>query len=123
MYRSFKPSILQEKSKAFSARIIKMHNYLLKEKHLNSINNQALRSGTPVYANVNEAQFAESPSDFVHKLSIALKEANETMGWIEMFHKSDLIDLRSFESISSDCQEIIAMLVASINTTKKNFNL
>lgn len=90
---------------------------------MNSLNNQVLRSGTSVFANIKEAQFAQSPSDFVHKLSISLKEANETMGWIELFRESGYIDQRSFESISADCQEIIAMLVASINTTKKNFNL
>ena len=123
MYRSFRPSILQEKSKAFSARIIKMYNYLQIKKQLSSINNQILRSGTSVYANVKEAEFAQSPSDFVHKLSISLKEANETMGWIDLLYDSDIIEQRAYESVARDCKEVLAMLVASINTTKKHFNL
>ena len=123
MYLKPKPSILQEKSKAFSARIIKMVKYLYKDKPLNPIHTQLLKSGTSVYANVKEAEFAQSPADFVHKLSIALKEANETDGWIDLLLESECITAAAHESIKKDCLEIVSMLVASINTTRKNHGL
>ena len=123
IYRKQKPSILKEKSMKFSARIIKMSQYLQRSHSPMPVNNQLLRSGTSIYANINEAEFAQSQADFVHKLSIALKEANETKGWIQLVYSSDFIDKKSYESILSDCSEIIAMLVASINTTKKRYNL
>ena len=73
-------------------------------------------------ANVHESEFAQSPSDFISKLHIALKEANETMNWLNLLHDTDILSEREFESMASDCSELIALLVSSIKTVKKNNN-
>jgi len=83
---------------------------------------QVLRSGTSVSANVHESEFAQSPSDFISKLHIALKEANETMNWLNLLHDTDILSEKEFESMTSDCNELIALLVSSIKTVKKNNN-
>ena len=78
-----------------------------------------LRSGTAVGALLREAEFAQSKADFVSKLSIALKEANESRYWIELLKDSGYIDKTSFESIYVDIEELIKLLVSSIKTVKK----
>jgi len=83
---------------------------------------QVLRSGTSVSANVHESEFAQSPSDFASKLHIALKEANETMNWLNLLHDTNILSEKEFESMASDCSELIALLVSSIKTIKKNNN-
>ena len=82
-----------------------------------------LRSGTSISANVHESEFAQSPSDFVSKLHIALKEANETMNWLNLLHDTGYLDDKGFESMINDCDEVIALLVSSIKTIKKNNNI
>ena len=97
-------------------------------KHINSckkeltITNQILRSGTAVGALVREAEFAQSPLDLANKLSIALKEANETSYWLNLLHDTDYIDENAFKSIIIDCNELIALLVSSIKTIKQRNN-
>ncbi len=115
-------SPLSAKSDAFSGRIIKMVLYLRKNKDagLNSVYNQVLRSGTSISANVGESQFAQSTADFITKLHIALKEANETRKWLLMLKESECITCVQYESMNADLSEIIAILVASINTAKRN---
>lgn len=81
---------------------------------------QVLRSGTAVGALIREASHAESAADFIHKLSIALKEAHETEYWIELLYKTEYIDGSMFNSLLQDCKVIIAMLVKSIKTKKEN---
>ncbi len=83
---------------------------------------QVLRSGTSVSANVHESEFAQSPSDFASKLHVALKEANETMNWLNLLHDTNVLSEKEFESMASDCSELIALLVSSIKTIKKNNN-
>ncbi len=90
---------------------------------LMAIYKQVLRSGTSVSANVHESEFAQSPSDFVFKLHIALKEANETMNWLNLLHDTDILSDEVFKSLALDCSELIALLVSSIKTVKKNKNL
>ena len=90
---------------------------------MQTIYKQVLRSGTSISANVHESEFAQSPSDFVSKLHIALKEANETMNWLNLLHDTSFLDDREFESISEDCSELIALLVSSIKTVKNKNNL
>ena len=89
---------------------------------LMAIYKQVLRSGTSVSANVHESEFAQSPSDFVFKLHIALKEANETMNWLNLLHDTDILSDKEFDCMASDCSELIALLVSSIKTVKKNNN-
>ena len=121
MYENNK-SPLSQKSDAFSARVIKMVRFLNKEKDkcLSSVYNQVLRSGTSISANIGESQFAQSPADFVTKLHIALKEANETRKWLNMLKSADCLTTTHFESMNTDLSEIIAMLISSINTSKRN---
>ncbi len=115
-------SPLSQKSESFSARVIKMVQYLNKEKDkcLSSVYNQVLRSGTSISANIGESQFAQSPADFVTKLHIALKEANETRKWLNMLLSANCLTTTQFDSMDADLSEIIAMLVSSINTSKRN---
>ena len=89
---------------------------------LMAIYKQVLRSGTSISANVHESEFAQSSSDFASKLHIALKEANETMNWLNLLHDTDILSEKEFESMASDCSELIALLVSSVKTIKKNNN-
>ncbi len=116
-------SVLHIKSYAFAVRITKMFlHFTENDWKLMTIYKQVLRSGTSVSANVHESEFAQSPSDFVSKLHIALKEANETMNWLNLLHDTDILSEREFESMASDCSDLIALLVSSIKTVKKNNN-
>ena len=90
---------------------------------LQTIYKQILKSGTSISANVHESEFAQSPSDFASKLHIALKEANETMNWLNLLHDTGVLDEKGFESMAEDCSEVIALLVSSIKTIKKNNQL
>ncbi|MBQ3877813.1 MAG: four helix bundle protein [Prevotella sp.] len=114
-------SVLHIKSYAFAVRITKMFLQLTEDDwKLQAIYKQVLRSGTSISANVHESEFAQSPSDFASKLHIALKEANETMNWLNLLHDTDHLSERAFESMAADCSELIALLVSSIKTVKKN---
>lgn len=90
----------------------------LKEKRESIISNQIGRSGTSIGANIHEAQYAHSEADFVSKLQIALKEANETGYWLELLYKTDYIDEAEYKSLSSACSGIRVMLISSIKTVK-----
>ena len=90
---------------------------------LQTIYKQVLRSGTSISANVHESEFAQSPSDFASKLHIALKEANESMNWLNLLHGTGYLSEKAFESMAADCSELIALLVSSIKTIKKNNQL
>jgi len=114
-------SVLHIKSYAFAVRITNMFlHFSGDDKRLMAIYKQVLRSGTSVSANVHESEFAQSPLDFAFKLQIALKEANETMNWLNLLHDTDILSDKEFDSIASDCSELIALLVSSIKTVKKN---
>jgi len=114
-------SPLRIKSCLFAARITKMVEYLQKTKNkgFGSIYNQILRSGTSIMANIGESQFAQSRADFINKLHISLKEANETNNWLLLLHKSNCLTEAEYKSMNKDCNELIAMLVSSLNTSKK----
>jgi four helix bundle protein len=108
------------KSYAFALRIIKAYKFLSSEQREFVLSKQMLRSGTAVGALIREAEHAESKADFIHKMSIALKEANETEYWLLLLHDSEFIDTKSFSSIIKDCQELIKMLVSIIKSSKEN---
>lgn len=113
-------NVLDQKSLLFALRIIRAYKYLMIEKQEFIMSKQLLRSGTAVGALVREAEFAESKNDFIHKLSISLKEANETAYWLTLLHESDYIDEESYLSIQADCKELIKLLVSIIKKTKGN---
>ena len=106
------------KSKDFAVQIIKLTRYLQEDKHEYVLSKQILRSGTSIGANARESNNAQSRADFLSKLSIALKEADETQYWLELLVESDIISQSQFESLNDNLTEIIAMLTASIKTTK-----
>ena len=113
-----KKGTLNRKSFAFALRIVKMTKYLQEKQHEHVLSKQVLRSGTAVGALVRESEYAQSPADFANKLSIALKEANETDYWLALLKEAEYIDNSSFTSLRTDCKELIAILVSSINTIK-----
>lgn len=84
-----------------------------------ALTNQVLRSGTAVGALVREAEFAQSPSDFINKLSIALKECNETFYWLNLLRDTEYINDKEAESILQDCDELLAILISSVKTVKE----
>jgi four helix bundle protein len=110
---------VRDKSFQFALRIVKLHQYLKDEKREYVLSKQVLRSGTAIGALVRESQHAESKADFIHKLAIALKEANETEYWIELLFQSGYIEEKSYQSIHADIEELLRILIAIIKTTKK----
>lgn len=111
---------VHEKSKALAIRIIRFVRYLQTDKKDYVLSNQILRSGTSIGANVRESKNAQSTADFVNKLSIALKEADETAYWLELLFESNTIDKTIFNSLYDDNKELIALLTSIIKTTKNN---
>ena len=112
-------SKLHNQSLDFAVQIINLVKDL-KAKHETIISNQIGRSGTSIGANIREAQYAHGKPDFISKLQIALKEANETGYWLELLYKTDYIDEQTYKSLDSACASIRVMLIASINTAKEN---
>lgn len=92
----------------------------LKLKHESVISNQIGRSGTSIGANIREAQYAHGKADFIARLQIALKEANETGYWLELLFKTGYINKQEYKSLDSACTSIRIMLISSLNTSKKN---
>ena len=114
-----KENIIKDKSFAFALRIIKAYQFLSEKKEY-VLSKQMLRSGTAIGAMVREAEQAESSADFVHKMAIALKEANETEYWIELLSQSNYIEAKISVSLKSDLLEILKLLTAIIKSTKNN---
>ncbi len=109
-------SILTTKSKLFALRIIKLYNYLTEDKREYLMSKQLFRAGTSIGANIRESKRAQTAADFYSKLTISLKEAEETAYWLELLFESGYITESQFNSIYSDCNEIISILVT---VTKK----
>ena len=114
--------ILKNKSFHFAVRMVRMYKHLIEKKKEFVCSKQCLRSGTAVGALVNEAAYAQSKADFISKLSIALKEANETKYWLLLLKETDYLEADLFESVSADCEELIKILAASIITAKNTLN-
>lgn len=114
-------SILRDKSYSFALRVVKLHKHLTDQHKEYTLSKQVLRSGTSVGALVREAQYAQSVKDFVNKLSIALKEANETEYWMLLLKDTDFITKKMHDNIQPDISELKKLLTASINTAKKKF--
>ncbi len=112
-------SVLKDKSYAFAIRVVKLSQYLQVDKKEFVLSKQVLRSGTAIGALIREAEFGQSKADFINKMSIALKEANETEYWLCILKDTNYIESKLFESLQSECKELIAILVSSIKTAKK----
>ena len=113
-------NVIQAKSFAFAVRIVKLYKHLAEKKREFVLSKQLLRSGTAIGALVREAAQAESKADFVHKLAIALKEANETQYWILLLEETDYLTRTEAESIVADNRELLRLLTSIINSTKHN---
>ncbi len=113
-------SIIGEKSFAFAVRAVKLYRYLCEDRKEYVLSKQLLRSGTSIGANVHEALQGQSKRDYLSKMSIALKEANETLYWIRLLRATELLDKKQNNSIYADCNELISILVAIVKTTKRN---
>lgn len=114
-----KENIIKSKSFAFALRVVKLYPYLTESKNEYILSKQLLRSGTAIGALIREAEHAESKADFIHKMAIALKEANETEYWLELLHQSNYLDEESLELLNSDIKEIIRVLISIIKSSKK----
>src|SRR5262244_1472798 len=113
-----KENPVRDKSFTFALRIVKLAKYLESTRKEYVLSRQVLRSGTAIGALVREAEHAESKADFIHKMNIALKEANETLYWLELLHAADYIADQSFASIRVDNEELLRLLVAIVKTSK-----
>lgn len=115
-----KENPLKDKSYGFAIRIVRLSQSLQKHKKEFILSRQVLRSDTAIGALIREAEFGQSKADFINKMSVSLKEANETEYLISLLKDTNYIDDRMFSSIESDCKEIIAMLVSTIKTAKRS---
>ena len=113
-----KENIVKDKSFAFALRVVKLAKSLEAEKKEFVLSKQVLRSGTAIGALVREAEHAESKADFIHKMNIALKDTNETLYWLELLHRGDYIGAQTFESIRTDSEELVKLLVAIVKTSR-----
>jgi four helix bundle protein len=115
-------SVTLDKSKEFAIRIVNLHKYLCKEKHEFVMSKQLLRCGTSIGANLSEAIYGVSRSDFLAKVYISLKECAESKYWLELLHKTDYLSDSEFNSINEDCTELIKLLTKTVKTTRENDN-
>lgn len=115
-----KENVIKNKSLEFALRIVKLFQHLSDAKKEFVLSKQLLKSGTAIGALVRESEHAESKADFIHKLSIALKEVNESDYWIELLYRSDYLAQSEYQSLFSDLDEIIRLLVSIIKTSKAN---
>lgn len=113
-------NVVKNKSFAFALRIVKLYKILSEEKREYVMSKQLLRSGTAVGALIREVEQAESKADFIHKMAIALKKANETEYWIELLFQSEYLEEISYKSIHSDSKELLKLLTSIIKSSKEN---
>ena len=116
-------SVVYELSKKFAIRIIKLFVYLKDERHEYVMSKQIYRCGTSIGANIAEGQFAQSDADYINKLSIALKEAAETVYWLDLLKDAELISTKQYESMMNDAKTITGTLVNIINKIKNKSNV
>jgi four helix bundle protein len=117
-----KENVVKNKSFAFAVRVVKLYQFLGEQKKEFVLSKQLLRSGTSVGAMIREAEHAESKNDFKHKMSIAQKEMNETIYWLELLKDTNYLNIEQFESINNDAIEIIKSITAIIKSIKANIN-
>lgn len=114
-----KNNIIKEKSFSFAVDIVSIYKILNERKEF-VLSKQLLRSGTSIGANVREAEHAQSKADFIHKLSISLKEANETEYWLDLLYEVDYLTQSEFECLKPKVIELLKLLTSIINSSKNN---
>ncbi len=115
-------SIVMNKAYAFSIHIIGLCKDMQSQKKEYVLSKQLLRSGTAIGALIMEGEHAQSKADFLNKMNVALKEANETKYWLMLLHDTGYIDDRTFEAFLPDIKEILRLLVSIVKTTKNRLN-
>ena len=113
-----KQNILKDKSFLFAVRMVNLYKYLKKEHGEYIISQQLIRSGTSIGALIREAEHAESTKDFVHKLNIGLKEANESKYWLDLLVATEFLTTKMYNSLNKDCEELLKMLISSVKTNR-----
>ena len=112
-----KRNVIKEKSFLFAIEIVGLYKVLAERKEF-VLSKQVLRSGTSIGANIREAEHAQSKADFIHKLSISLKESNETEYWLDLLYETKYINQIEFENIKPKIIELLKLLTSIINTSK-----
>ena len=112
-----KKNVIKEKSFEFAVEIVYLYKVLVEKKEF-VLSKQILRSGTSIGANIREAEHAQSKADFIHKLSISLKEANETEYWLDLLFETKYLTETEFQNIKNKIVEILKILTSIINTSK-----
>ncbi len=113
-------SIVATKSYTFAIQTIRLYKLLSEERKEFVLSKQLLRSGTSICAQIKEAEHAQSSADFLHKMNIALKEANETEYWISLLKDTEFINQDEYSTINHDCSEVLRLLISIVKTTKSN---
>ena len=114
--------MIQEKSLAFAIRIVKLYKHVTEHKKEYVLSKQLLRSGTAIGALVKEAEHAQSKPDFLNKMNMALKEANETLYWLILMKETEYLKEEEFKSVYTDAEELVKMLASIVKTTKIKLN-
>jgi len=114
-----KDNLIKNKSFDFAIRIVNLSKLIAQREKEFIISKQLIRSGTSIGALIREAEHAESRADFIHKLSISLKEANETEYWIDILFKTNYISIQEYESIQADIKEILKLLISILKKLKE----
>ncbi|WGH75214.1 four helix bundle protein [Tenacibaculum tangerinum] len=114
--------VLKDKSYEFALETVRLSQYLVSDKKEFVLSKQLLRSGTAIGALIREAEFAQSKKDFIHKMSISLKEANETLYWLDILKDTKYMEEKRYKLLYTTCKELVAMLVSTIKTAKKSIS-
>ena len=113
-------NIVMTKSYTFALRVIALYKFLVADKKEFVLSKQLLRSGTAIGALIKEGEHAQSKADFINKMNIALKEANETTYWLQLLKDSDFLTQKEFDSIFPQSEELLKLLVSIVKTSKSN---
>jgi four helix bundle protein len=111
-------NVIANKSYAFALRMIRLYQFLSEQKKEYVLSKHLLRSGTAIGAMVKESEHAQSKADFLNKMNVALKEANETEYWLMLLKDTQYINENEFDSINADCTEILRLLISIVKSTK-----
>jgi four helix bundle protein len=117
-----KENTAKYKSKRFAVRIVNLYRYLCEERKEFVLSKQILRSGTSIGANLAEAEYGISEKDFLSKVYIALKESAETVYWLDLLFETNFITDSEYQSMKSDCEELLKMLKSTTKTLTQKLN-
>lgn len=114
-----KENIIKDKSFAFAVEIVALYKDLANNKKEYVMSRQLLKSGTSIGANIREAEFAQSKADFINKMSVSLKEANETDYWIDLLFTTNYLTKTEFDAFKPKSQEMLRLLVSIVKSSKE----